>query len=37
MEILKRDAEIAFLKRQLNGNVPGNFDQMYYDQLKEIY
>ena len=36
MEILKRDAEIAFLKRQLNGNVPGNFDQMYYDQIKEI-
>jgi len=36
MEILKRDAEIAFLKRQLNGNVPDNFDQMYYDQIKEI-
>ena len=36
MEILKRDAEITFLKRQLNGNVPDNFDQMYYDQIKEI-
>ena len=36
MEILKRDAEIAFLKRQLNDNVPDNLDQMYYDQIKEI-
>ena len=36
MEILKRDAEIAFLKRQLNGNLPENFDQIYHDQINKI-
>ena len=36
MELLKRDAEIAFLKRQLNGRTPKDFDQEYLDTIKNI-
>ena len=36
MELLKKDEEIAFLKRQLNGrsNIP--FDEIYKEAVKEI-
>ena len=36
MELLKRDEEIAFLKRQLNGRTPKDFDQEYLDSMKNI-
>ena len=36
MELLKKDAEIAFLKRQLNGRTPKDFDQEYLDTIKNI-
>ena len=36
MELLKRDAEIAFLKRQLNGRTPKDFDQEYLDLMKNL-
>ena len=36
MELLKKDAEIAFLKRQLNGRTPKDFDQEYLDTMKNI-
>ena len=36
MELLKRDAEIAFLKRQLNGHTSKDFDQEYLDTMKNI-
>ena len=36
MELLKRDAEIAFLRRQLNGRTPKDFDQEYLDLMKNI-
>ena len=29
MEILKRDAEIDFLRRQLNGSTPKDYDELY--------
>ena len=35
MEILKRDVEIDFLKRQLNGSLP-DFDEKYKKAIKEI-
>ena len=35
MEILKRDVEIDFLKRKLNGSLP-EFDEKYYSSIKEI-
>ena len=35
MEILKRDVEIDFLKRQLNGSLPG-FDEEYKTSIKKI-
>ena len=35
MEILKRDVEIDFLKRQLNGSLP-EFDENYKKAIKEI-
>jgi len=35
MEILKRDVEIDFLKRQLNGSLP-EFDEKYKKAIKEI-
>ena len=35
MEILKRDAEIAFLKRQINGSLT-DFDDEYNDTIKKI-
>ena len=35
MEILKRDVEIDFLKRQLNGSLP-EFDEKYKKDIKEI-
>ena len=35
MEILKRDAEIDFLKRQLNGDTP-DFDDSYHERIKDI-
>ena len=35
MEILKRDAEIEFLKRQINGSLP-EFDKTYHDSIKNI-
>ena len=35
MEILKRDVEIDFLKRQLNGSLP-EFDEKYKQAIKEI-
>ena len=35
MEILKRDVEIDFLKRQLNGSLP-EFDEKYTKAIKEI-
>ena len=36
MEILKRDAEIAFLKRQLNGGVEKEYDAEYLESIKQI-
>jgi len=36
MELLKRDAEIAFLKRQLNGQAANNFDDQYKDTISQI-
>jgi len=35
MEILKRDAEIDFLKRQLNGSLP-DYDEEYTNSIKQI-
>ena len=35
MEILKRDAEIDFLKRQLNGSLP-DYDEKYRNSIKQI-
>ena len=35
-ELLKKDQEIAFLKRQLNGRSDVPFDKEYNDSLKEI-
>ena len=35
MELLKRDAEISFLRRQLNGSLP-EFDQTYQDTIEKI-
>ena len=36
MELLKRDAEIAFLKRQLNGQAPESFDDEYKTTISQI-
>jgi len=36
MELLKRDAEIAFLKRKLNGQNPNDFDDEYKDTIEQI-
>ena len=36
MELLKRDAEIAFLKRQLNGQSPESFDDEYKTTISQI-
>ena len=36
MELLKRDAEIAFLKRQLNGRKSVSFDKEYRDTILQI-
>ena len=36
MELLKRDAEIAFLKRQLNGKTLDSYDEKYIDTVKQI-
>ena len=36
MELLKRDAEIAFLKRQLNGHAKTNYDKEYNNAIKQI-
>ena len=36
MELLKRDAEIAFLKRQLNGQKSDSFDDEYKVTVKQI-
>jgi HD-GYP domain-containing protein (c-di-GMP phosphodiesterase class II) len=36
MELLKRDAEIAFLKRQLNGQTPDNFDDEFNDRIHQL-
>ena len=36
MELLKRDAEIAFLKRQLNGRKSVSFDKEYRDTILHI-
>ena len=36
MELLKRDAEIAFLKRKLNGQDPNDFDDEYKETIKQI-
>jgi len=36
MELLKRDAEIAFLKRQLNGQASGNFDDEFKETIRQI-
>ena len=35
MEIVKRDVEIAFLKRHMNGSLPG-FDEEYHASIKII-
>ena len=35
MEILKRDAEIAFLKRQINGSL-SDFDDEYKEKIKNV-
>ena len=35
MEILKRDAEIDFLKRKLNGSLP-DYDEEYRNSIKQI-
>ena len=36
MELLKRDAEISFLKRQLNGVVEKEYDAKYRESIKQI-
>ena len=36
MELLKKDEEIAFLKRQLNGRSNMPFDEIYKEAVKEI-
>ena len=36
MELLKRDAEIAFLKRQLNGQASDNFDDEFKETIRQI-
>ena len=36
MELLKRDAEIAFLRRQLNGVVEKEYDAKYFESIKQI-
>tara|TARA_B110000014_G_C19977847_1_gene506305 strand:- start:88 stop:930 length:843 start_codon:yes stop_codon:yes gene_type:complete len=35
MEIVKRDIEIDFLKRQINGSLP-DFDEEYHESVKKI-
>ncbi|HIN02500.1 MAG TPA: GAF domain-containing protein [Candidatus Marinimicrobia bacterium] len=35
-ELLKRDAEIAFLKRQLNGQASNNFDDEFNKTIRQI-
>ena len=36
MELLKRDAEIAFLKRQLNGQSVEEYDEEYHKTIEKI-
>ena len=36
MELLKRDAEIAFLKRKLNGQKSDTFDEEYKETIRQI-
>jgi hypothetical protein len=36
MELLKRDAEIAFLKRQLNSQASDNFDDEFKETIRQI-
>ena len=36
MELLKKDHEIAFLRRKLNGQSNLSFDKEYYDAIKQI-
>ena len=36
MEILKRDAEIAYLKRKFNGQLDENYDKEYKKSIKRI-
>ena len=36
MELLKRDAEIAFLRRQLNGQLDEKFDDKYNSTIEKI-
>ena len=36
MELLKRDAEIAFLKRKLNGQKSDTFDEEYKETVRQI-
>ena len=36
MELLKRDAEIAFLNRQLNGQASNNFDDEFNKTIRQI-
>ncbi|MEC9376573.1 MAG: HD domain-containing phosphohydrolase, partial [Candidatus Neomarinimicrobiota bacterium] len=36
MELLKRDAEIAFLRRQFNGQTPDSFDNEYNETISQI-
>ncbi len=36
MELLKRDAEIAFLKRKLNGGPNDNYDDEYKETIEKI-
>ena len=36
MELLKRDAEIAFLKRQLNGAEKRDYDNEYFEAIDKI-
>jgi response regulator RpfG family c-di-GMP phosphodiesterase len=36
MELLKRDAEIAFLKRQLTGHASDKFDEEYNQTIRQI-
>lgn len=36
MELLKRDAEINFLRRQFNGQTPDSFDNEYNETISQI-